>query len=321
MDTADLEKFIVLANNQNMQQTAAHFQSSPSVISKALKRLESSLNTQLFDRVGKYIQLNSQGAQLLPKAVELVTNAKQIQGLFCNESSRHIRVAGPAIILARWASVIARSNYHQNQQQEKQQNKQQEKQQNQQFNSEGKREASLPNLTCESITFDTCFEQLAVDKVLKGAADIALVTKQVTEEINGQLPNNISRLSLGSLDMVVACAVGHPLAKANPSVNELSEYDFVVPQRSPYCGELRGIGCDGWNEQLVPRNKPVIADDLSVLAQLVKSGLYLGYVPSYWAREQQLIALNIADVATEAEQQVAISWQPELLNMLSSGFN
>ncbi|WP_448552896.1 LysR family transcriptional regulator [Thalassotalea montiporae] len=317
MDTADLEKFIVLANNQNMQQTAAHFQSSPSVISKALKRLESSLNTQLFDRVGKYIQLNSQGAQLLPKAVELVTNAKQIQGLFDSESSRHIRVAGPAIILARWASVIARSNH----QQEKQQKKQQNQLQNQQNNSEVKREANSPNLICESITFDTCFEQLAVDKVLKGTADIALVTEQVAEEINGQLPNNISRLSLGSLDMVVACAVGHPLAKTNPSVNELSEYDFVVPQRSPYCGELRGIGCDGWNEQLVPRNKPVIADDLSVLAQLVKSGLYLGYVPSYWAREQQLIALNIADVATEAEQQIAISWQPELLNMLGSGFN
>ncbi|REL29813.1 LysR family transcriptional regulator [Thalassotalea euphylliae] len=313
MDTADLEKFIVLANNQNMQQTAAHFQTSPSVISKALKRLESSLNTQLFDRVGKYIQLNSQGAQLLPKAVELVTNAKQIQGLFDNESSRHVRVAGPAIILARWASVIARSNH--------QQKKQQKKQQNQQINSEEKRDANSPNLTCESITFDTCFEQLAVNKVLKGAADIALVTEQVTEEINGQLPNNISRLSLGSLDMVVACAVGHPLAKTNPSVNELSEYDFVVPQRSPYCGELRGIGCDGWNEQLIPRNKPVIADDLSVLAQLVKSGLYLGYVPSYWAREQQLIALNIADVTTETEQQIAISWQPELLNMLGSGFN
>ena len=281
MEIEDLAKFIVLANCQNMQQAAAHFQTSPSVISKSLKRLEQQMKTQLFARVGKHIQLNPQGQQLLPEAVALVNQAKQVKGLFASEQTTSIRIAGPAIILTRWASVLARSV------------------------------GSESQLAKTQLSFNAVYEQAALDAVLNGTSDIALITT----ELSAQLPSQLPSIALGSLPMVVASASHHPLAKGKVWLTDIQGYDFVVPQRSLFCGEARGVGCDGWNNHVTPRNMPVVADDLSVMAQLIKSGMYLGYVPSYWAREQELAILAVNEPLPEPEQILAVSWQPDLLSL------
>ena len=61
MDIADLRSFLVIARHANLRAAADELHQTPSALSKAVKRLETSLATPVFDRVGKAIRLNTAG--------------------------------------------------------------------------------------------------------------------------------------------------------------------------------------------------------------------------------------------------------------------
>ncbi|NMP33414.1 LysR family transcriptional regulator [Thalassotalea sp. M1531] len=281
MEIRDLEKFILLAEVENMQIAAQQLDTTPSAISKALKRLELSIGCSLFQRIGRHIKLNEQGRVLLPRAVEITQNALDVKAMLTGINKQRLTIIGPSILLSRWASVIARN--------------------------------ANSNLATTEMLFDTAYEQKALNAVLNGNADIGLVT---TELIN-KLPMNLASTSLGKMDMVVAAGANNKLIdKRAIYTAELKSQQFVVPQRSPFCGEERGKGCDGWHSKLFTRKMPVVVNDFNVTVQLIKSGLYLGYVPSFWAREHQLNILNVIDLPKVEEEVLLISWQQSLLESL-----
>ena len=284
MNIADLEKFLIIAETENMQRAAEKLQTSASVLSKSVKRLELALSVPLFDRVGKHIQLNASGQALRQNAACIVGKLKETKALFTGLSNdQDYRIAGPSILLFKWASVLSRF--------------------------------ILMQSAKVNLHFDCYYEQQALDRVINGLADLAIVTTAVLPF----LPRDIYHREIGEIKMQVAAAGNHPLVKISQqqvlTLDDVLSFTFVTPDVSPYCGEARGIGCDGWNNQFYPRKLQIIANDYSVLTQLVRSGQALAYLPDYWLREHALHPLSIKNIPEQgSEKLLLVSWQQELIN-------
>lgn len=78
-----LALFVAIARCGNLTQGAQAVFLSQSAGSMALSELEKQLNRPLFQRLGKKLILNEEGKQLLPKAIEILQRAKEIEQPFC----------------------------------------------------------------------------------------------------------------------------------------------------------------------------------------------------------------------------------------------
>lgn len=83
-----LEVFLAAARFENITRAAQDLSMSQSAASSALQELEDQFDIQLFDRVGKRIQLNELGRSLRPKAQALLEQA----GSFEQELAKHREV-------------------------------------------------------------------------------------------------------------------------------------------------------------------------------------------------------------------------------------
>jgi DNA-binding transcriptional LysR family regulator len=122
--------------------------------------------------------------------------------------------------------------------------------------------------------------------------------------------------------MQVAAGKNHPLVNGGASgfvevsAEQLLVHPFVSPSISPYCGQARGIGCDGWRNDLFPRQLKIEVNDYSVLGQLVRSGQALAYLPDYWVRELELIQLQIKNFDyVYQEKLLLVSYQSDLIDL------
>ncbi len=77
-----LEVFCAIAHRGNVSRAAEDTSISQSAASMALAELERQLDERLFDRFGKKLVLNENGARLLPKALELLARTHEIEGMF-----------------------------------------------------------------------------------------------------------------------------------------------------------------------------------------------------------------------------------------------
>lgn len=80
-----LEVFVAIARSENVSRAAEAMNLSQSATSAALAELEHQFSQQLFDRHGKRLRLNEQGRLLLPKAVEFLDRAQEIEALLRGE--------------------------------------------------------------------------------------------------------------------------------------------------------------------------------------------------------------------------------------------
>ena len=76
-----LEIFVAISRTDSVSRAAEALSLSQSATSTALSELERQFDLQLFDRVGKSLRINETGQQLLPRAVELLDRAKEIENL------------------------------------------------------------------------------------------------------------------------------------------------------------------------------------------------------------------------------------------------
>ncbi|GJM09236.1 MAG: LysR family transcriptional regulator [Lysobacteraceae bacterium] len=277
MELSDLEKFLTIAKFENLQRAADDLDTSASVLSKSLKRLETSIGVPLFDRVGKFIQINPAGERMRRRAAELVAQAKEARLDVAGVNSQpRFRIAGPSVLMSHSASPLAR------------------------FVLQRHPEAILE--------FSTHYENQALELLQKGLADLAIVTTAIPEA----LLSGFHRCAIGQVTMRVAAAPNHPLLRGRSTMepevtlDELLEHAFVAPSASPFCGEHRGPGCDGWRDHEIPRKLAMIANDPSIVAPLVRSGLALAYLPDYWLREWSLIHVRISDCPYRCVEQLLL---------------
>lgn len=87
-----LHIFCAIAQHGSTTHAAVAVSLSQSATSAALNELESTLDTRLFDRVGKRLVLNDNGKALLPQARRMLENAQQIENSFLGDGELKTRL-------------------------------------------------------------------------------------------------------------------------------------------------------------------------------------------------------------------------------------
>jgi DNA-binding transcriptional LysR family regulator len=102
-----LEVFLAAAHFQNITRAAESLAMSQSAASSALKELESQFDIQLFDRVGKRLQLNELG----PKAESLLAQATELEQAFSKHSEVGALKVGATLTIGNYLAVGVMAKY------------------------------------------------------------------------------------------------------------------------------------------------------------------------------------------------------------------
>lgn len=96
-----LEVFVSVAKYSNVTRASESLSLSQSAVSMALGELEKQLEETLFDRIGKSLNLNESGRLLLPKAIKVISQIKEIQTTFEGDKNKlagNLRIGASATI-------------------------------------------------------------------------------------------------------------------------------------------------------------------------------------------------------------------------------
>ena len=81
MEIRNLVTFVRIAEVKNFSKVAEQLDYSQSAITMQIKQLESELQAQLFERIGKQVKLTSAGERLLPHALDILKSVKQAENI------------------------------------------------------------------------------------------------------------------------------------------------------------------------------------------------------------------------------------------------
>ena len=100
------EIFVAVSRWGSVSRAAEAVSLSQSATSTALSDLERQFDCLLFDRVGKALHLSSLGAQVLPKAVELLDRAREIEGLLSGEGGMGALRVGATLTIGNYLAPL-----------------------------------------------------------------------------------------------------------------------------------------------------------------------------------------------------------------------
>jgi DNA-binding transcriptional LysR family regulator len=177
INLADLRVFLAVARHGALAPAADELHLTPSAVSKALRRLEQSLETPLFERGARQLLLNAHGARLVASGQALLAQAARTRAdLLGERASIACRVAGPAVLLWRHAGALA---------------------------------SGLRAYPGATIGMQALFEDAALVALARGEIDLALVTGAALE---GEHWNGAwAATDLGPLVLQLAAGAGHAL--------------------------------------------------------------------------------------------------------------
>ena len=101
-----LEIFVAISRTASVSRAAEDLSLSQSATSTSLSEFEKQFDLQLFDRVGKSLRINETGQQLLPRAVELLDRAKEIEALLQGHAGfGHMKI-GATLTVGNYLATI-----------------------------------------------------------------------------------------------------------------------------------------------------------------------------------------------------------------------
>lgn len=101
-----LQVFVAVAQQESVSRAAQSLSLSQSATSTSLTELERQSNCVLFDRVGKRLSLNALGHQLLPQAVALLDQAREIERLLGGMSSFGSLNLGATLTIGNYLATL-----------------------------------------------------------------------------------------------------------------------------------------------------------------------------------------------------------------------
>lgn len=101
-----LEIFVAISRTESVSRAAEALSLSQSATSTALSELERQFGLQFFDRVGKSLRINETGLQLLPRAVELLDRAKEIENLLQGHAGFGQMKIGATLTVGNYLATI-----------------------------------------------------------------------------------------------------------------------------------------------------------------------------------------------------------------------
>ncbi len=106
-----LEVFLAAAHSQNMTRAATALALSQSAASSALKDLEGQFGVQLFDRVGKRLQLNDFGRAIRTHAETLMTQARELEATLARRPQAGDIKVGATLTIGNYLAVGVMARY------------------------------------------------------------------------------------------------------------------------------------------------------------------------------------------------------------------
>ncbi len=101
-----LEIFVAISRSASVSRAAEALSLSQSATSTALSEFERQFDVQLFDRVGKTLRINETGLQLLPRAVELLDRAKEIENLLQGHAGFGFMKIGATLTVGNYLATL-----------------------------------------------------------------------------------------------------------------------------------------------------------------------------------------------------------------------
>jgi DNA-binding transcriptional LysR family regulator len=109
-----LEVFLAIAHHENVTRAADSLAMSQSAASGSLKELEQQFEVQLFDRIGKKLQLNELGRLLRPRAESLLDRAGELElDLLRHQQAGHLKL-GATLTIGNYLAVGLMAQFMQN---------------------------------------------------------------------------------------------------------------------------------------------------------------------------------------------------------------
>jgi DNA-binding transcriptional LysR family regulator len=282
MNLTDLRVFVAAAHSASLALAAAEVHLTPSAVSKALRRLEDSLDTPLFDRSGKQLVLNDSGRRLVERARSLLALADQARADVMGErAAPDCRLGGPALLLWRHGQAA---------------------------------NAALRTWPEATLRLLPMFEDEALAALARGDIGAAIVTGEAIAGRGTAWPQHWEATALGELGMQLVAGAAHPLARRrkrgviHASAAQVLACDFACPPRSLFCGVQRGERSDGWSGGQSARRIRYWTDDLQLLLGFVRSGQALAYLPDFALDEPGLLRVAVDDWSFSCSEQVWLVW-------------
>ncbi|WP_426209980.1 LysR family transcriptional regulator [Massilia sp. TWP1-3-3] len=282
MNLTDLRIFVSAALRPSLGAAAVDMHLTPSAVSKALRRLEASLDTPLFDRTAKQLVLNDSGQRLLARARALLALADQAKSDVMGErAALACRLGGPALLLWRHGQGAAEAL------------------------------RTWPDAT---LSLQAMFEDEALAALARGDINGAIVTGEAIAARGAEWRAGWEATPLGELNLQLVAGKTHPLARrkkggvVEASSAQVLEHDFACPPRSLFCGVQRGARSDGWRDDQLPRRIRYWTDDLQLLLGFVRSGSALAYLPDFALVEADLVRIHVTDCAFRCTEQAFLVW-------------
>ena len=282
MNLTELRIFVSAALRPSLGAAALELHLTPSAVSKALRRLEASLETPLFDRSAKQLVLNDSGERLLARARSLLALADQARADVMGErAALECRLGGPALLLWRHARGA------------------------------GDALCGWPEAT---LSMQAMFEDDALAALARGDINGAIVTGEAIAGRGSNWSPGWEATALGELNLQLVAGRTHPLARrkkggvVEATSAQVLEYDFACPPRSLFCGVQRGARSDGWRDDELPRRIRYWTDDLQLLLGFVRAGSALAYLPDFALAEADLVRVHVTDCAFRCTEQAFLVW-------------
>lgn len=106
-----LQIFIAIAKSGSNTAAGEQVGLSQSAISASIAELEKTVNVQLFDRVGKRLQLNDHGRAMMPHALALVDGAESLEESYLNDSTPSALIIGASLTIGNYLLPSLLANY------------------------------------------------------------------------------------------------------------------------------------------------------------------------------------------------------------------
>ncbi|MDY0006041.1 MAG: LysR family transcriptional regulator [Spongiibacteraceae bacterium] len=106
-----LEIFLATAHHENLTRAADSLAMSQSAASGALKELEQQFDIQLFERIGKRLQLNDFGRVLQPRAEELLARARELESALGHDVEAGPLKVGATLSIGNYLAIPLLTRY------------------------------------------------------------------------------------------------------------------------------------------------------------------------------------------------------------------
>ncbi|GGY69919.1 transcriptional regulator [Cellvibrio zantedeschiae] len=108
-----LEVLVAIGRESSVSRAAEALSMTQSATSMALAELERQFNTRLFDRQGKRLQLNTEGRELLPRAMELLDRAQELEALLEGKIGTGSLRIGATLTIGNYLATLLIGDYMQ----------------------------------------------------------------------------------------------------------------------------------------------------------------------------------------------------------------